>query len=205
MFGGDSIISGRGNLGSVLHGANLRADNDLGQFAGFGNNAYVRHEGIHFGGGIVDGEDTSQGRAQFGSLVFFGEGTLVNNGDKFEIFLMGNDRLVIPDDTVWASKLMVAYAHYNVATGQIDKWGQQVYYFEMHKANNIAGITTTQIAPDHEDGNLTAHLELEFDVTTDTTQHRMNIEAVSSASLPSSDLLVTARLEYTQVYADGAT
>jgi hypothetical protein len=203
-YGGDNLTSGQGNIGSIMHGKTMEADDNLGAFAAFGENTQVNYRGLWFGGGVSDSDDTILGRSQFGWLSFQGEGTLTNNGDQIEIFLNANDRLSIPDETVWAAQLSVSYAHYNVATAAIDKWGQQVYFFEMHKANGVAGVTTQQIAPDHEDGNLTAHLELDFDVTTNTAQHRMRIEAVASAGLPASDLQISATLEITQVRAYAA-
>ena len=196
-YGGYDITSGVGNPGSIMQGQILSMSDELGSAAVFGENADVTMFGQHFGGG---GDfEVTQGRAQIGTIVLYGEGTLASNGDSFEIFLKGDERLSIPDNSVWAVDAEVSFGHYNVATGNLDTWGQQVYYFEIHKAGATAGTTSAQYSPDHEDGNLKSHIELAVDTATDTTQHRFSIKAVSGTSLPSADLKVTMKIEYTQI------
>jgi hypothetical protein len=198
-FGGLSITSGQGNTGAIMHGQNLTASDNIGSFAAFGNNAAVEQAGIHFGGGVlIDGTVMTSGRAQFGSLVSFGSGVLVNVSDSFELFLNANDRLVIPDDTCWSLRCSVSVIHFNTSLGYTDKNQQLDFILEIHKSNGVAGVTSAQISPNHEDGNLSAHLDLGIDVTTDTTQHRFSIICSSAAGLPSGAIEATMKIEYVQ-------
>jgi hypothetical protein len=198
-FGGFSITSGQGNIGSIVQGQNITLDDDLGSLAAFGNNAAIEQAGIHFGGGVKDdGTTLTIGRAQFGSLVSFGSGVLVNVSDSFELFLNANDRLVIPDDTCWSLRCSVSVIHFNTSLGYTDKNQQLDFILEIHKSNGVAGVTSAQISPNHEDGNLSAHLDLGIDVTTDTTQHRFSIICSSAAGLPSGAIEATMKIEYVQ-------
>ena len=199
-YGGDAIESGQNNLGSIVHGQDLKMVDDLGGASLFGENAEAQHFGTHFGGGLNNGEgDTTQGRAQIGDIVFMGDGTVEDLDDTIELLIKGSDRLVLEDETVWGLSVVIGLRHYNSASAFIDKWLMQEYLFEIHKSNNVAGVTTAQISPDKEVGNLSAHFDLVIDATTDTTQHRFSLKTIATGSLPTTDIEVTMRMQYTQV------
>ena len=199
-FGGHNIESGTNNLGAIVQGRGLKLADDLGSVAAFGENADVEQSGIHFGGGYDDNDlTTTQGRAQFGDLVLFGSGDVEVATDSFELLFKGNDRLVIPDETTWSVTADIALQQYDAAGGSINFWLQQTYIFQIHKANNVAAVTSAQIAPKYEDGSTTGQMQLGIDATTDTTEHRFSLVLNVSPGTGSKTLDATMRLKYTQV------
>jgi hypothetical protein len=192
---------GAGNPGSVAFGEGHTVTENLGGgLAVFGRNALVDYAGIHLGGGYID-EDlaTVNGRAQASVFVLSGVGTFVSIGDVVELQINGLDRIELPNNSCWASTLNVSFIEYNLAGGTLNDYGQQVYEFAMYKSGSTAGVTSATIAPMHEDTSFNAHLQLDFDTTTDTTQHRLRIKAVASASLPTGEVQFTAVLKCSRV------
>ena len=94
--------------------------------------------------------------------------------------------------------MLIQLSHLDIVSGEIDVWQMQDYKLTLYKSDNLAGVVSSQIAPDFEDGNLSAHIELEIDVTTDTDEHRLSLIASASSSLPANDLVAVALIRYVQ-------
>ena len=170
----------------------------------FGNRALANWSGLHLGGrwwnecGI---DDELAGRAQWGVILLMAEGDLSTNGNSIEFFLEGinNNRLVLPDDSLWNVEINIAFYDLNTATQNLVGQQSMNYLLCLSKTGGLAATTGTPSTTLREIGTYSTKFELAIDVATDTTQHRLSLMAISGAGLPVYGVKATAAIKYTMV------
>ena len=131
------------------------------------------------------------------------EGDLSSNPSDIELLIEGipNNRLSLVDDSGWMIRADVSIVEINPATQNIVAFGVKSYLGALYKTGNVA-YESGLITDNHQHtGDFGHDIELEVDVTTDTTQHRLKLATQSGSGLPTYDVKVTCRISYVQVYS----
>ena len=202
ISGGGHIV-GNGN-GMTVVGRDLTVANNINPHV-FGIHGDVRFPGLHLAGGHwwqCSSEDY-RGRAQTGWIMMMSEGDLSSNPSEIELLIEGipGNRISMVDDSGWMIRADIAIVEVNPSTQNIVAFGAKSYLGALYKTGGVA-YEAGLVTDNHQHtGDFGHGIELEVDVTTDTTQHRLKLATQSGSGLPTHDVKVTCRISYVQVYS----
>lgn len=202
IFGsGHDIDSG---VGMIIAGHNLTKSAGIDASI-FGSHADIRWSGLHLGGGFwwQCGSEDYRGRAQTGWIMLLGEGDLSDNPSEIELLIEGvpDNRISLVDDSGWMIRADLSIVEINPANMNISSFGAKSYLGAIYKTGGIAYEAGSLNDNHQHTGDFGHDIELEVDVTSDTTQHRFKLATKSGSGLPTHNVSVTCRISYVQVYS----
>jgi hypothetical protein len=168
-----------------------------GASAMIGKNVYTKTPGIHLGGGWrSDDRSGPDGSAQYGVIMYSGEGDFTSSGDEISITIEGiaNKHLDLPDATMWSCFLSLSIV--KLTAGTISARGNALFTFDAAKYSNIARAGT--ITTIYQSGSF-GTFNVVMDTSANTAQTRLSISSTGGGAHPHNNVKITASLTYTQV------
>jgi hypothetical protein len=207
IIGQEHSIVGTSSFGTVHGFGHTTADKI--QAHSFGKRVLANWAGLHVGGGwwYECGLSDEVGRAQYGVIMMMAEGDLSNHHDEIEFFIEGvnGSRLVLPDDTAWIVDMDIIFFDMNPATMNLVGQQSLKYVLCLSKTGGVAASTGSPSTTLIKIGSYGNAIDLEIDVSTDTTQHRLSLHAHTSSGNPTYPVKATASLKYTMVKSNCIT
>jgi hypothetical protein len=216
VFPNVKVPSGINQYSIIGQGHDIQGTSSFGTVHGFGHEVATKiqshvfgkyglsnWEGLHVGGGWWHqcGQAEEKGRAQYGVILMMAEGDLSDHFDEIEFFIEGVDnyRLVLPDDSAWIVDIDIIFYDMNPATMNLVGQQSLKYVLCLSKTGGVASSTGTINTTLTEIGTYNTKVILVIDTTTDTTQHRLSLQAHTNSGNPVYPVKATASIKYTMV------
>ena len=197
ILGGGHIVQ-EGNAGNIIAGdSNALVGAQAGSVL-IGKNTVAQWPGLHLGGAWQDSDRTgAQGRAQYGVIVLQGHGDFTNSSTEIPLYIDGviGKHLELFDLSVWSAMGLLS-----IQQGESSVTGLETAVFAIQMSKDAGTAKASNVDELSRSGSM-GNPDIEIDVTTDTTQHRISVRLAGSGH-PHDDCFITLVLQYAQVSTD---
>jgi hypothetical protein len=193
VYSGQNLKSEGVNNYNIMVGDTIKLKGDQRGAAMFGKSIESAVPGLVIGGGWPqdDRTYTYNGAQSAGTFMMSNYGTYAATLDTIEIFIEGitNKRIELQDNTVWYMRMQL------MVQPTINQYINATITAQMGKTGGVAFATAPKLQ--YQDTSMAGRtVDLIIDTTTNTAQHRLNIE-LAGGSYPFTTRLL-AEINYTQ-------